>query len=300
LPLLDGTRKRLKKLDSRVLLDYQDLQKQENRKKAENLMGKILNQLQLPAQKKEKFLPLINYLTIYQEEQESREKEEQNFEILNEIIDTATSVHSAISGDTDKNHCRLNGIVNQNDKNGVLRCFRMILVSRYTVGGFYAMQSKEQYDTFTDPKSLTPVKLLDEETYWDVENNADKGCSIYPFKKMKYCNVLGRYDALSFTRTRPLCRCPLPYFDVGKNGEKNPYGFASLLTRREFGIRIDLNDGKKQCIDHLNRKSYGLVGAVSVALKRRSLRIPFLARLLASTHQDIGGILRENQLMGKE
>lgn len=254
---------------------------------AEELIGEILGKLP----HEEKYLPLINYLTIHQKERKS--------DVLKEIINAITSVHP------DKK-CRLQGVVveggDRDNDNGVLRCFRMILVSRYTVGGFYAMQSDEQYDAFTD-KHFTPVQLLDgDTTYWTAEKNVRKGCDVYPFNKMKYCNVLGRYDALSFTRTRPLCRCSLPYFDVKKRD--NSYGFASLLTRREFGIRIDLNNEQRRCIDHLNREKncsdecYGLIGAVSVTLKRRSLRIPFLARLLASVQEgdDIGGISKEKRL----
>jgi len=183
----------------------------------------------------------------------------------------------------------------------------MILVSRYAIGGYYAMQSESKYDAFTDRRKLTPVKMLKGDTYWSTENKkcnkekrreGNKDCIIYPLHKTQYCNVLGRYDALSFTRTRPLCRCSLPHFSKG-----SPYQFTSLLTRREFGIRIDLNlDEEKKCTEHINReKEYGLVGAVSIILKRRSLRMPFLARLLASVQKEERKIQRirpEKRLTG--
>jgi hypothetical protein len=255
-------------------------------KEAEDLLKKILNEIEQLSNRKE-YLPLINYLTMHKKEDGSYKCGE----ILNEILNAMASGHTP----DNKKECHLydTGIE-------AIRCFRMILVSRYTVGGFYAMQPDiTKYNAFTD-FNFCPVRLLKGETYWikdELQNPDDKKC-VYPFKKIQYCNVLGRYDAMSFIRTRPLCRCPLPYF---RNKKKEySYKFASLLARRAFGIRVDLNS-EKQCIEHINRhKGFGLVGSVSVVLKRRSLRIPFLARLLASAQKkDTGGIIHEQELIGQ-
>lgn len=243
------------------------------------------------------FLPLINYLRIYQ----MREKSEKECKMLQEIINATTSIHTPSTDDSTEEVCQLHSLNKQKE----IRCFRMILVSRYTIGGFYSMQAdaQNQYDVFTD-KNFTPVKLLNGKSYWRVtgKEGSDLSPCLYPFKEMQYVNVLGRYDAMSFTRTRPICRCPLPYFRA--NETQYPYKFPSLLVRREFGIRVDLNS-KKQCTRHINpdlKNGLAMVGSVSVELKRRALRIPFLARLLASVQDENTprmGLISEKDLIGK-
>jgi hypothetical protein len=241
------------------------------------------------------FLSVINYLNFYKQDNTE-------ISITEEIINSTTSLD-------EHGECYLYR------KNIYIRCLRMIIVSRYAIGGYYSMQSKSEYDAFTDHEKLTPVKMLGGDTYWSRStetqtNNRERKegkkldketkCNKYPFKITQYSNVLGRYDALSFTRTRPLCRCSLPHL----RPDSLPYQFTSSLTRREFGIRIDLNTEKK-CTAHLNRDKekehgFGLVGAISIILKRRALRMPFLARLLASAQKKpIGAIEQEKDLIGR-
>ena len=182
-----------------------------------------------------------------------------------------------------------------------IRCFRMLLVSRHTAGGFYSLENGES-DYMTDKDRLNPVSLLTGNTYWlwtkskKKEQTAkikekiaalkEKEECVYPFDIFRYSNVSGRYDALSFVRVRQMRHCSLPHFEAKDgNDELWQYHFPSVLSRREYGIKIDL-DFKKDCdsskLDKLDEYHNYLAGYISVVLKRRSLRLPFLARLLAS------------------
>lgn len=219
-------------------------------------------------EEKELLTPLANYLFLYSYK---------NTNIIDNILKSITSVHY---GEED--------CWKKKDYGEELKCFRMLLVSRYTVGGFYSMQEKNSQNIFTDPK-LTAAGFIQNNLYFHKKlrnKNKDdckkRGC-FYPEGKIKYIGLSGRYDAMSFVKARPLFRCPIPYFG------DHLYQFPSILTRREFGIRVDLNLGEQQQRCHTYKegeKEHQLAGYISVVLKRRSLRLPFVARVLTSLNED--------------
>ncbi len=231
---------------------------------------------------KESLLALRNYLAFH--------GDAHNKNITKIILDEITHTHNEYI----KCKFKKNGTDN-------IRCFRMLLVSRHTAGGFYASENGES-DYMTDRDRLNPVSLLTGNTYWlwtesekkektanlkerIAELNEKEDC-VYPFEIFRYSNVSGRYDALSFVRVRQMRRCSLPHFEAKDgNDELWQYHFPSVLSRREFGIKIDL-DFQKDCdsskLDKPEEYHNYLAGYISVVLKRRALRLPFLARLLAS------------------
>jgi hypothetical protein len=179
----------------------------------------------------------------------------------------------------------------------------MLLVSRHTAGDFYAMKEDEP-PVFTS-KEYSPVSLLKGESYWfwpnkqKIGDEAKQKKCVYPEEVFKYSNVSGRYDAISFVRARHMRRCSFPHFET-KNGDRglDEYDFPSLLTRREFGIKVDL----RPCGDCTPHKKQGddkqdneLAGYISVTLKRRALRLPFLARLLAAVDTENDEVIQREK-----
>jgi hypothetical protein len=162
----------------------------------------------------------------------------------------------------------------------------MLLVSRHITGGFYELEEEgSQIEKFN------PVSLMTGKTYWRWSKEPidkiikEKKCA-YPYGIFRYSSVSGRYDTMSFVRVRQMHRCSIPHFEEkDSNQDRSQYIFPSFLTRREFGIKIDLNfrhncDSSK--LNDIEQYQNIITGYISVVLKRRSLRLPFLARLLAS------------------
>ncbi len=260
-----------------------DIRKQE--KEAEKHLINLLTLLDKinDAEEKEILMPLRNYLGLYANNKD---------DVISSVLEAITHIHN------NENECSLR----KEGQNNV-KCFRMLLVSRYMAGGFYAMQNSDN-NISNDLKSnqfFTPVRLLSGDSYWFFppreEQNEWKCC--YPFDDRKYSNLSGRYDAMSFVRTRQMRHCSLPHFETKITDEKelsdaeiqdikpSQYVFPSILTRREFAIKVDLNFAE-ECTPYITTgkimkgKKNGLSGYISVVLKRRSLRIPFLTRLMAS------------------
>ncbi|MCI5218137.1 MAG: hypothetical protein D3914_02835, partial [Candidatus Electrothrix sp. LOE2] len=248
-----------------------EIRKQEEQAK-EHLIGLLtLLDETVDAEEKEILSPLRNYLSLYVNKND----------VISAVLESIAHIHH------DENECSLQK-ANQADQDSV-RCFRMLLVSRYMAGGFYAMRdcSDKRLDHF-----FTPVRLLSGDTYWffpqekhqEKEKQNDGWQCRNLFNKSKYANLSGRYDAMSFVRTRQMHHCLLPHFETKIKGEEvSQYIFPSVLTRREFAIKVDLNFAE-QCTPYLTPENKNpLAGYISVILNRRSLRIPFLTRLMAST-----------------
>ncbi len=222
---------------------------------------------------KEEYLSIVNYINSYCKKDD----------VIKHILNRITCVHNKEKINCDKNL-----------SNNAARCFKMLLISRHTAGGFYAMK-EEGVPDFTS-KEYSPASLLKGESYWfwpwpeeqqGEDATKDKKC-IYPAEDFKYSNVSGRYDAISFVKARQMRRCSFPHFETkNKNSGLDDYSFPSILTRREFGIKIDLRPCG-DCTPHKKRNESGneLAGYISVTLKRRALRLPFLARLLAAVDKD--------------
>ncbi len=250
---------------------YKAFRKRQNKAnlKSENLLNEIKN---IGNEKLVQLLqPLISYLSIYYENEDKGNS-------LACIVESITSLEDR--------EC-------WKQKHGdKLRCFVLFLVSRYTTGGFYSMQDKDDcHNIFVDRRNLTSVGFMQTEPYLYLpvrkkpkKDQSEFSCVYLP-EEVKYSKLSGRYDAMSFVRARPLAHCPLPYFG------NHLYQFPSILTRREFGIRVGLNLKEKECRSKIKVPA----GYISIILKRRSLRIPFVARILAALNddQEFAGIKKE-------
>uniref|UniRef100_UPI00405612B4 hypothetical protein n=1 Tax=Candidatus Electronema sp. TaxID=2698783 RepID=UPI00405612B4 len=275
-------KKLIEKMDkSRGMIDDERKIEIESMKSVDKLINRI---------KTENNLPLKNYLLAYSKKDD----------LIENILNRITCVHNP------PNECK------KNLGNDVARCFKMLLISRHTASGFYAMKEKDYHHVFTS-KEYSPVSLLKGESYWfwpppqqqkKKSDDKQKVDCVYPEEIFKYSNVSGRYDAISFVRARHMRRCSFPHFetknkpsqdqdDETKNKPLDEYSFPSILTRREFGIKVDLRscgdctphkkeDNKAESGDKQNTQDNELAGYISVTLKRRALRLPFLARLMAA------------------
>ena len=227
---------------------------------------------ELKRQKSQGVISLFNYIAAYI--------------YKNDVIECISKQMT----NTHKEGCR------KNIENDAARCFKMLLISKHSAGGFYAMKKADQGKPIFTSKEYTPVSLLKGNPYWfwiPPNDTSENDKCVYPFDCFKYSNTSGRYDAISFVRVRQMHRCLLPHFETKnpKNDEKakiDALSFPSLLTRREFGIKIDFRY-QKDCTPHIDKNNVDkrlLAGYIYVTLKRRSLRIPFLARLLAAVNKD--------------
>lgn len=91
--------------------------------------------------------------------------------------------------------------------------------------------------------------------------------------------TLGRWDLIWWGRTRPLCRCPMPYFGEGERVDARNEEFVSeerfptFFSRRELALRVNVGRAPAD--------SQPLVALIVVMLQRRTYRLDFLSRLAA-------------------
>ncbi len=112
-----------------------------------------------------------------------------------------------------------------------------------------------------------------------------------PCRKKKtvfWQTLLGRYDALFLTKTRPLCRCILPWFpskdsDLSAEGKLTPdlkhssgRVFPTFFLRQEMAIPLRFGDTKPW--DSFNNNS--LVAMIAIVLHHRADRLDFIYQLL--------------------
>ncbi len=87
--------------------------------------------------------------------------------------------------------------------------------------------------------------------------------------------VLGRYDAITIQRVRPMFRSPLPRFNYpDENGDKGER-FPSFFSRSELLTPINMGNSRW---DDIEKKT--IYAFISVTLSRSAARLDFLSRLL--------------------
>jgi len=100
--------------------------------------------------------------------------------------------------------------------------------------------------------------------------------------------ALGRYDAVMWGETRPLCRCPLPVFDKDlrlsrAEEDARRERFPTFFTRREMGFRFTLKGRWPKWAGFPKQEP---VAFLAITLQRRSFRLSFLARLLYEIQEE--------------
>ncbi|WP_133510099.1 hypothetical protein [Candidatus Thiosymbion oneisti] len=184
------------------------------------------------------------------------------------------------------------------------------LIGRIAIAGSYPTQQEKsgrgsKPDT-EDPDRLTCWldRFKDRDYHWAGERTvcqpSQEAGKSGQHGRRYYQGVLGRYDLVSWIKTRPMCRCTLPQFPQPNGASLEPAWeieeFPAFFVRREQAVPVRL-DPKRPFPDD----GTPVLAILSVTLTQRYARIDALRRLLRARDKryvpyDKHGELQDGQL----
>jgi len=111
-------------------------------------------------------------------------------------------------------------------------------------------------------------------------------CPSKPLKILRQ-SMLGRYDMVTLSKTRPLCRCPLPSFHEDINGNIEQVlneKFSSFFIRREFARYASLHGTSTEWFNVDNNQK--ITAYLVITLQHRLYRLGFLYRLIEAIEKN--------------
>jgi len=129
-------------------------------------------------------------------------------------------------------------------------------------------------------KGLSPLTYVHRAKY-------GKAASSVVDTKVSMRSVIGRFDSVFFGKTRPLCKCPLPYYGQGhavEEGMAHSEPFFPFFTRREYGLWCEIVPGQQ---DGAALDTQEVAGIIAVTLQRRAYRLDFISRVRFATFRQL-------------
>lgn len=191
-----------------------------------------------------------------------------------DISDCYTSVIS----DKQKDYILLDKL---ETKENLPQAIKPVIVSRLSLSNYYTISNPKKILDREKPSNVLGLyETLKRERWYRKDTSS------------QYSIVLGRYDVVSFTKTRLPCLCPISCFDDFSDDVANHTAaqekFVTHFARREIALSVKLYgnyefDSSNQFVGNgVKFNSHYVYAIASVSLQRRSMRLNLLYRLLNS------------------